>query len=164
MGPKVFDNSVACGLCMQIKVGKTSLVAAVVDTCIGCSPTDILLDQPSFARLGNTTMGILAIQWQPVLCRASGGIRFAWIKGSTASWSAVAIRNAAAPIKLLEVYFDQKWTPVKHEFYNYFTLKAFGPGPFKFRMTSYFGEVLVEEAVPLVNTTSFKSKMQFTKT
>ncbi|KAI9297605.1 hypothetical protein K502DRAFT_282741, partial [Neoconidiobolus thromboides FSU 785] len=161
VGPKLFADSIACGLCIGASTSKGSIVAGVVDLCLGCDPYDILLDKESFLELGDLSLGAIKVNWKPQPCRAQGSLRYIFIKGSTPWWFSIGIRNSAAPVKKMELLVDGNWQQVKKEYYNYFTMSLPGPGPYTFRLTSMFDETLVEEMVPLLNGTSYKGKVQF---
>jgi expansin (peptidoglycan-binding protein) len=71
------------------------------------------------------------------------------------------IRNSAIPVVKLEIFGDFGWTNIPRSNFNYFILSDPGPGPYKLRATSKFGESIVEESVPLLNGTLFEGKTQF---
>ena len=76
--------------------------------------------------------------------------------GSNPWWTAVQIRNHRNPIAQLEYYAAGSWVSVPRTSYNYFvqTNPGMGPGPYTFRVTDSYGNMLTDTGIsPIENGT-----------
>jgi expansin (peptidoglycan-binding protein) len=83
-------------------------------------------------------------------------IQFLWKPTSTQYWAQVEISNNRYPIKKLE-YLDagtNTYKELPREEYNYFTAAdgLGGSGPYTFRITDFYGHVLIEEGIGIDTT------------
>ncbi len=73
------------------------------------------------------------------------------------------IRNHRNPIRKLEYQnSNTQWVNVPRTSYNYFVeASGMGSGPYTFRVTDWYGNVLVDKNIPLSNGGSTKGASQF---
>jgi len=83
--------------------------------------------------------------------------------GSNQWWTAVQIRNHRNPIAKLEFYNGNVWVEVPRTDYNYFvqTGPGMGVGPYTFRVTDWYGNVLIDSGIPHVENGSVTGAGQF---
>ncbi|MDE6092269.1 MAG: hypothetical protein K2G14_04155, partial [Ruminococcus sp.] len=65
-------------------------------------------------------------------------------------WCGVQVRNHRYPITKLE-YLDEngEFVEIKRRPYNYFESDKMGKGPFTFKLTDIYGQVIIDENIPL---------------
>ena len=104
------------------------------------------------------------ITWQVVSPELSGPIRYHFKDGSNQWWTAVQIRNHRNPIANFEyLNASGQWIAVPRTSYNYFvqTNPGMGAGPFTFRVTDSYGNVLSDSAIPLLDNADYPGEGQF---
>ena len=66
------------------------------------------------------------------------------------------------PIAKLEYLNDDgEFVEIERRRYNYFESMEMGPGPFTFRATDIYGQVIVDRDIPLVLDKKIEGKSQF---
>jgi expansin (peptidoglycan-binding protein) len=75
----------------------------------------------------------------------------------------VQIRNHRNPIASLEYWDGSAWVSVPRTSYNYFvqTEPGMGPGPYAFRVTDVYGNVLTDSGIPHVEEGTVSGGGQF---
>ncbi|MCB0185180.1 MAG: Expansin-YoaJ, partial [Caldilineaceae bacterium] len=83
--------------------------------------------------------------------------------GSNQWWTAVQIRNHRNPIAKVEYFDGSQWVNVARTEYNYFvqTNPGMGPGPYQFRVTDHYGNVLVDQDITHVENGTVQGRAQF---
>jgi len=135
----------------------------VVDLCPECKAGHLDLSREAFALLADPILGGIDITWQLISPVLDGPITYHFKDGSNQWWTAVQIRNHRNPIASLE-YLDGngQWVSVARTEYNYFVERnGMGPGPFTFRVTDYYGNVLVDSGIPHLPEESVNGVAQF---
>jgi expansin (peptidoglycan-binding protein) len=74
------------------------------------------------------------------------------MEGSSQWWTAVQVRNHRNPVAKLEYVDDGgSWVDVPRTSYNFFIMvHGMGPGPYSFRVTDVYGNVLTDSNIPHV--------------
>ena len=113
---------------------------------------DIDLSRSAFKSIEPEVTGRMSITWRIIPLPTDDPIEFLWKPTSTKYWAQVQIRNNRYPIKSVE-YYDAasgKYVELPREEYNYFTAASgMGDGPYTFRITDFYGHVIVEKNVPI---------------
>ncbi|UQA54988.1 expansin EXLX1 family cellulose-binding protein [Polyangium aurulentum] len=158
-----YANSGVCGACAHVKGPEGEVTVRIVDLCPECAHGDIDLSPQAFELLAPLEKGRIPISWQFVPCGASGPIVYHFKEGSNEWWSAVQIRNHRNAIEKLEYKADDgSWRSVGRLDYNYFVEeKGMGPGPYTFRVTDVYGNVLEDSGIPFVVAGDAPGKAQF---
>ena len=117
---------------------------------------DIDLTKTAFLTIEPEVTGRMNITWKIIPLPTDGPIQFLWKPTSTQYWAQVQIRNNRYPIKKLE-YLDagtNTYKELPREEYNYFTAAdgLGGSGPYTFRITDFYGHVLIEEGIGIDTT------------
>jgi expansin (peptidoglycan-binding protein) len=164
MNAEEYENAAACGSYVQVSGPQGAITVRIVDLCPECKAGHLDLSQEAFGRIADPVQGVVPITWQVVSPALSGPIRYHFKEGSNPWWTAVQIRNHRNPIAKLEYFTpDGHWVPVRRTSYNYFvqTNPGMGPGPYSFRVTDRYGNLLVDTGLPHVENGSVNGVSQF---
>lgn len=147
-----YNESSACGACLQVTGPKGEITVRVVDSCPGCEGSGVNLDlsAQAFAKIAEPKQGRVKVTYRLVSCATSGNIAYHFKDGSSKWWTAIQVRNHRVPIQSLEYRKGASWVPMKREDYNYF-VDASGvgdqPSGLTLRVTGTDGQV-IEETLP----------------
>ncbi len=151
MNAAEYGMAVYCGAYVHVTGPRGEVTVRIVDLCPGCGAGDLDLSREAFALIATLSQGRVPITWQVVSPDLSGPIAYHFIAGSNQWWTAVQIRNHRNPIAKLEYRkADGQWANVARTSYNYFvqTSPGMGTGPFTFRVTDSYGNVLEDSNIP----------------
>ena len=116
---------------------------------------DIDLTRKTFQQIEPLVTGRMKITWKIVPLPTTEPIQYVFKPTSSQYWAEVQVRNHRYPIKKLE-YFDtakNAYVELPRQEYNYFTAASgMGAGPFTFRVTDFYGHVLIDTGISM-NTT-----------
>ena len=89
-------------------------------------------------------------------------VSYRFKEGSSEYWCGVQMLNHRYPVAKLEyLNSDGEFVEIKRRPYNYFESMEMGPGPFTFRATDIYGQVIVDHDIPLVLDEKIEGKSQF---
>lgn len=164
MNAEEYNNAAYCGAYVYISGPKGTVTVRIVDLCPGCLAGHLDLSQEAFAQIADLPQGRVPIQWQVVSPALPGPIAYHFKEGSNQWWTAAQIRNHRNPIVKLEyLNSDRLWIPVPRTSYNYFvqTNPGMGLGPYAFRVTDSYGNVLTDTGIPFVEDGTIDGAAQF---
>ena len=164
MNGEEWDNAAYCGAYVRVVGPDGEVVVRIVDRCPECKAGHIDLSQQAFSQIAELAQGIVPITWQVTSPPVSGPIAYHFKEGSNQWWSAVQIRNHRNPISKLEYSPSPgEWVSVPRTYYNYFvqTDPGMGPGPYSFRVTDWYGNVLTDHGIPFIEGGSVDGSDQF---
>ncbi len=162
MNETQYDTSMTCGACVEVTGSKGSLVIRIEDRCPECAYGDIDLSEEAFPLIDDKINGRVSISWKFVPCPVEGAVKFYFKEGSSEWWTAVQIRNHKYPIAKLEYKVDGQWVNIERKMYNYFVVESgMGVGPFDFRVTDMYGDIIEENNIPLTVSTEIDGQNQF---
>lgn len=164
MNADEYGQAAYCGAYVSVTGRKGDVVVRIVDLCPGCSAGDLDLSLEAFAQIDNLSAGRVPISWQVVSPPLSGPIAYHFKSGSNQWWTAVQVRNHRNPIDSFEFRRsgDSVWVPVPRTSYNYFVqYSGMGPGPYDFRVTDWYGNVLIDTDIPFLEDGTFAGDGQF---
>lgn len=159
-----WDNSSWCGAYVAVTGPKGTMQVRVVDLCPECKAGHLDLSREAFAKIADLPLGRVDITWQVVSPELAGPIVYHFKDGSNQWWTAVQIRNHRNPVARLEyLRQDGQWISVPRTDYNYFVQAnpGMGPGPYTFRVTDSYGNVLVDSGIAHVENGSVSGAAQF---
>jgi len=149
-----------CGAYAEVTGPKGTITVRIVDKCpdvpnapvnptTGCAAGHLDLSPTAFDMIADHNLGRVAITWRIASPNLSGPIAYHFKDGSNQWWTAVQIRNHRNPITKLEYQNSQgTWVNVARLDYNYFVENSgMGPGPYTFRVTDFYGNVLVDSGI-----------------
>lgn len=145
-----YAGSAACGACVDVVGPQGEITIRVVDQCPECQEGDIDLSPEAFQQLAPLDQGRIPITWHYVACDVSGPITYHFKEGSNAYWTAVQIRGSRYAIATVEAKKqDGTFSALERQDYDYFVdASGLGEGPYAFRVTDVYGQVLEDDAVP----------------
>jgi expansin (peptidoglycan-binding protein) len=159
-----FNTAAVCGEYVRVTGPKGTITVRIVDLCPECQAGHLDLSQQAFAQIADLPQGVVPITWQVVSPALSGPIAYHFKDGSNQWWTAVQIRNHRNPIAKLEyLNASNQWVSVPRTDYNYFVQSGpgMGPGPYTFRVTDSYGNVLTDSGIPLVVNGTVNGSKQF---
>jgi expansin len=163
-----------CGDYVEVTGPKGKITVRIVDKCpdvpdnptnptTGCGYGHLDLSPTAFDMIADHNLGRVPITWQIVSPNLSGPIVYHFKDGSNPWWTAVQIRNHRNPIAKLEYKNSNgQWVNVERLDYNYFVASSgMGAGPYTFRVTDSYGNVLVDSGIVGSATVSYNGAAQF---
>ncbi|WP_238613439.1 expansin EXLX1 family cellulose-binding protein [Candidatus Oscillochloris fontis] len=163
-----------CGAYAQVTGPKGTIMVRIVDKCpdvpdnptnptTGCGYGHLDLSTTAFDLIADRNLGRVPITWQIVSPNLSGPIAYHFKDGSNQWWTAVQIRNHRNPIAKFEYRNSSgQWVNVARTDYNYFVVETgMGAGPYTFRITDTYGNVLVDSGIVGGDNVSRNGAVQF---
>ena len=164
MNAEEYDTAALCGAYVHVVGPQAEVTVRIVDLCPECLAGHLDLSQEAFALIADLPQGRVDITWQVVSPDLPGPIAYHFKDGSNQWWTAVQVRNHRNPIAKLEVLDEGgQWVAVPRTSYNYFvqTDPGMGPGPYTFRVTDSYGNVLTDSGIPHVEDGTIDGAAQF---
>jgi expansin (peptidoglycan-binding protein) len=158
-----YNHAALCGAYLEVTGPKGVVTVRIVDRCPECAPGDIDFSPQAFEKIADLVQGRVPIRWRIVSPDLPGPIVYRFKEGSNIWWTAVQIRNHRNPIASVE-YLDSggNYQPMPRTDYNYFLeANGLGPGPYTFRVTDIYGNVLQDAGIPFIIATEIPGGGQF---
>lgn len=113
---------------------------------------DLDLYVDAFPFIAPAEKGRVPVSWKivPLDSAENAPVSYKYKEGTTEFWCGIQVRNHRYPITRLE-YLDKngKFQEIKRRPYNYFESDKMGTGPFTFRITDIYGQMIIDENIPL---------------
>lgn len=125
---------------------------------------DLDLYTDAFPLIAPVEKGRVPVSWKivPLDIADKVNVSYRFKEGSTEFWCGVQLLDHRYPIAKLEyLSSDGDFVEIKRRPYNYFESQEMGPGPFTFRATDIYGQVIVDYDIPLVLDEKIEGKSQF---
>lgn len=164
MNAEEYANAGVCGTYLFVTGPSGTVTVRVVDLCFECTAGRLDLSREAFAAIADPVLGRVAISWQVVSPELTGPIAYHFKDGSNQWWTAVQVRNHRNPVATFEYLAEGgDWVGVSRTSYNYFvqTGPGMGAGPYTFRVTDVYGNVLVDSGIPHRENASVDGNGQF---
>jgi expansin len=163
MNAAEYNTAAVCGAYVRVTGPSGVVVVRIVDLCPECQAGHLDLSQEAFAQIADPVLGRVPISWQVISPELTDPISYHFKDGSNQWWTAVQIRNHRNPIASLEYHNGSAWVTVARTDYNYFvqTNPGMGPGPYQFRVTDSYGNVLVDSSIAHVENGTVVGSTQF---
>jgi len=158
-----YNHAAWCGAYVHVQGPAGAVTVRIVDLCPECRAGHLDLSREAFARIADPVLGRVDITWQVVSPELSGSIIYHFKDGSNQWWTAVQIRNHRNPVAKFEYLSGDTWVSVPRSDYNYFvqTNPGMGPGPYTFRVTDIYGNVLSDSGIPHIENGDVNGGGQF---
>lgn len=111
---------------------------------------DLYVD--AFPLIAPAEKGRVPVSWKiiPLDTAENALVCYKYKEGTTEYWCGVQVRNHRYPITKLEYLNENgEFEEIKRRHYNYFESDRMGTGPFTFRITDIYGQVIIDENIPL---------------
>jgi expansin len=143
---KQWGSAAYCGACVEVTGPKGIVKVRVTDQCPSCAEGGLDLSASAFAKIADPKAGFFEATWKIVRCESKGPLVYHTQMGSSKFYTALQVRNHAAPIAKLEIEKGGAFVPVERKDYNYFVMNpGVGvDGAFKVRVTATTGQVLTD--------------------
>jgi expansin (peptidoglycan-binding protein) len=164
MNAEEYDNAAVCGSYVYVTGPLGAVTVRIIDLCPECKTGHLDLSQEAFAHIADLYLGVVDITWQVVSPELDGPIVYHFKDGSNQWWTAMQIRNHRNPIAQLEYLNENnQWISVPRTSYNYFvqTNPGMGPGPYSFRVTDSYSNVLIDSGITHIENGSVPGAAQF---
>jgi expansin (peptidoglycan-binding protein) len=164
MNADEYDHASYCGAYLHVEGPKGAIIVRVIDLCPECQAGHLDLSREAFAEIADLYLGRVDITWQLVSPEMDGPITYHFKDGSNQWWTAVQIRDHRNPVVKFEYLDpDRGWVTVPRTSYNYFvqTNPGMGPGPYTFRVTDWYGNMLTDAAIPHIEDGTVSGAAQF---
>jgi expansin (peptidoglycan-binding protein) len=151
MNAPQYANAAYCGAYVRVSGPQGQVTVRIVDLCPECASGDLDLSPQAFALIAHLPQGRVDINWQLISPALSGPIAYHFMADSHQWWTAVQVRNHRNPIAKLEYRVGSgPWAAVGRTSWNYFvqTEPGMGLGPYQFRVTDRYGNVLTDTGIP----------------
>lgn len=161
-----YNGAQACGACLLVTnpANGLSVEVRVDDRCPECAPGDVDLDEEAFVQIADRQLGRIPIRWSYVAC-SPPTLSLYFKEGSNPWWTAVQVRDHRYPVATVAWRpsgSNGRYNRLPREMYNYFVAAAgMGNGPYDFKITSVFGQVLKVNKVALVVGQAIPTRKQF---
>lgn len=158
-----YYNSLLCGAYVEISGPNGQVTVRIVDRCPECPVGNIDLSQQAFANIAELSAGRVPISWRVLSPALAGPIVYHFKEGSNQWWSAVQIRNHRNPIWRVEYRTAAgSFKETVRQQYNYFVeASGMGVGPYTFRVTDIYGNILTDSDIPFVEGGDVAGAAQF---
>lgn len=163
MNAEEYANAAYCGAYVRVSGAKGTITVRIVDLCPECKAGHLDLSREAFALIDEPYLGRVPISWQVISPELNGPIAYHFKDGSNQWWTAVQVRNHRNPIAKLEYFNGSQWVSVPRTEYNYFvqTDPGMGPGPYSFRVTDSYGNILMDSGIPHIENGTVSGAGQF---
>ncbi|GAA3514623.1 hypothetical protein GCM10022393_30730 [Aquimarina addita] len=160
-----YDNSNACGACIEVTGAKGSVILQVVDRCPECASGDVDMTEEAFAMIADVIDGRVPISWKFVPCEldsSDDSIKINFKEGSSEYWTAIQFRNSRYAISTMEYQVSATdWKSVDRVLFNFFIETDGIPSPMNLRITPIIGEPLIFDNIPLNLNADYNTGKQF---
>lgn len=113
---------------------------------------DLDLYVDAFPLIAPVEKGRVPVSWKiiPLDSAEDAPVSYKYKEGTTKYWCGVQVRNHRYPITKLEYLGENgEFIEIPRRPYNYFESREMGEGPFTFRITDIYGQVIIDENIPL---------------
>ena len=127
---------------------------------------DLDLYTDAFPLIAPVEKGRVPVSWKiiPLDSAENAPVSYQYKEGSTAFWCGVQVRNHRYPITKLEyLNSENQFVEIPRRNYNYFESMHLGAGPFTFRITDIYGDVIIDYDIPLTPDEPQTGHVQFPK-
>ena len=160
-----YNNSELAGAYLEVTGELGTIKVLVTDLLPEGKKGDLDLYTDAFPLIAPVEKGRVPITWKiiPLETAEDAPVSYKYKDGSTEFWCAVQVRNHRYPIETLE-YLDENGTFVSlpRRNFNYFEAQGgLGKGPFTFRITDIYGQVVIDEDIPFTPDEIQEGHVQF---
>jgi expansin (peptidoglycan-binding protein) len=152
LGPGEYDAAASCGAYLDVTGPRGTVRVKVFDQCPECGAGHLDLSRTAFARIADTSDGLVPIRYRRVPDPSGHGrlaVRVA--KGSSQYWLALVVEEAGNGLTKVEVRSrGGSFRGLEQADFNYWTAESgAGPGPFDVRVTDDRGHRVTATGVDL---------------
>lgn len=161
-----YNNAQLAGAYLEVTGELGTINMLVTDLLPEGKKGDLDLYTEAFPLIAPVEKGRVPVSWKivPLDSAENAPVSFKFKEGSSEFWCSVQVRNHRYPITKLEYLSeDGEFIELPRRHYNFFESDKMGAGPFTFRITDIYGQVVVDENIPLVPDQITEGHVQFPK-
>ncbi|MDE7364095.1 MAG: hypothetical protein K2N27_04295 [Ruminococcus sp.] len=147
-----YNNAQLAGAYLEVTGELGTINMLVTDLLPEGKKGDLDLYVDAFPLIAPVEKGRVPVSWKiiPLDTAENAPVCYKYKEGTTEYWCGLQVRNHRYPIAKLE-YLNIKgeFEEIKRRQYNYFESDKMGKGPFTFRITDIYGQVIIDEDIPL---------------
>lgn len=148
-----YNNAQLAGAYIEVTGELGTINMLVTDLLPEGKKGDLDLYVDAFPLIAPAEKGRVPVSWRiiPLDSAENAPVQYKYKEGTTEYWCGIQVRNHRYPITKLE-YLDENggFVELPRRHYNYFESNEMGAGPFTFRITDIYGQVIIDENIPLV--------------
>lgn len=161
-----YDNARLAGAYLEVTGELGTINMLVTDLLPEGKKGDLDLYVDAFPLIAPAEKGRVPVTWKiiPLDSAENAPVSYKFKEGSSPFWCSVQVRNHRYPISKLEYLgADGEFVELPRRHYNYFESMDMGPGPYTFRITDIYGQVIVDRDIPMVLDEIVEGQSQFPK-
>ena len=147
-----YNDAQLAGAYIQVTGELGTINMLVTDLLPEGKKGDLDLYTDAFPLIAPVEKGRVPVSWKiiPLDSAENAPVSFKYKEGSSEHWCGVQVRNHRYPITKLEFLNSSgEFQEIKRRPYNYFESNEMGKGPFTFRITDIYGQVIIDRDIPL---------------
>lgn len=147
-----YNNAQLAGAYLEVTGELGTINMLVTDLLPEGKKGDLDLYVDAFPLIAPVEKGRVPVIWKiiPLDTAENAPVCYKYKEGTTQYWCGVQVRNHRYPITKLEYLNENgEFEEIKRRQYNYFESDKMGAGPFTFRITDIYGQVIIDEDIPL---------------
>lgn len=147
-----YNNAQLAGAYIEVTGELGTINMLVTDLLPEGKKGDLDLYTDAFPLIAPAEKGRVPVSWKiiPLDTAENAPVSYKYKEGTSEYWCGVQVRNHRYPITKLEyLNEDGEFTALTRRPYNYFESDEMGAGPFTFRITDIYGQVIIDRNIPL---------------
>ncbi len=160
-----WNNAELAGAYLAVTGELGTINVLVTDLLPEGAKGDLDLYTDAFPLIAPAEKGKVPVTWKilPLDTAEDAPFTYKYKVGSTEFWCAVQVRNHRYPIEKLEyLNADGEYVELPRRNFNYFEAQSgLGKGPFTFRITDIYGQVVIDEDIPFTPDEMPQGHVQF---
>ncbi len=157
-----YNNAQLAGAYIEVTGERGTINMLVTDLLPEGKKGDLDLYVDAFPLIADPIKGRVPVSWKIIPLDTDDPVSYRFKEGSTEFWCGVQVRNHKYPISKLEYLEDNgEWVELPRRNYNYFESMEMGAGPFTFKITDIYGDVIVDKDIPMILDTDVPGSVQF---
>lgn len=147
-----YNNAQLAGAYIQVTGELGTINMLVTDLLPEGKKGDLDLYVDAFPLIAPAEKGRVPVSWRiiPLDSAENAPVCYKFKEGTTQYWCGVQVRNHRYPITKLEYLNENgEFVEIPRRQYNYFESMDMGAGPFTFRITDIYGQVIIDKDIPL---------------
>jgi len=159
-----YNTAQLAGAYLEVTGESGTIHVLVTDLLPEGKKGDLDLYTDAFPLIAPAEKGRVPVTWKiiPLDSAENAPVSYKYKEGSSEFWCGVQVRNHRYPITKLEYLdADGNFIEIPRRNYNYFESMNLGTGPFTFRITDIYGDVIIDYDIPLTPDEIQQGHVQF---
>lgn len=147
-----YNNAQLAGAYLEVTGELGTINMLVTDLLPEGKKGDLDLYVDAFPLIAPKEKGRVPVSWKiiPLDTAEDAPVCYKYKEGTSEFWCGVQVRNHRYPISRLEYLGENgEFVELPRRQYNYFESMDMGKGPFTFRITDVYGQMIIDENIPL---------------